>query len=342
MIRSAWILTISMFAAIPAHAQTANTPADVVTGVVQAADALLGTLSDNQRKKVRFSFQDEAQRHNWSNLPEGIVHRKGLRWGDLKENQRAAVNKLIAATLSPAGVQQVIDNMDGDEVLKDVASGGGRPAFGRDEYFLSILGKPSSTTPWTWQFGGHHLAINATIAVDQITLAPSLTGGQPADFELNGRNVRQVAEEEDKAFQLIGALTTDQRQTAVLANRYAEMIWGPGREGATPMQQGICAASLTAEQRTLLIELIRERIRVLNDVHAAIAMQPVVENLDETWFAWFGPTAVGSPASYRIQGPTVLIEFVPQRLGGDPMNHIHAMYRDPTNDYGVGFVRTAR
>ena len=37
---------------------------------------------------------------------------------------------------------------------------------------------------------------------------------------------------------------------------------------------------------------------------------------------------------WRIQGPAVIIEFCPQGLGGDPHNHIHAMYRDPANDYG--------
>jgi hypothetical protein len=40
------------------------------------------------------------------------------------------------------------------------------------------------------------------------------------------------------------------------------------------------------------------------------------------------------PAYYRIQGPTVVIEYAPQPLGGDPTMHIHTIYRDPTNDYG--------
>jgi hypothetical protein len=37
-------------------------------------------------------------------------------------------------------------------------------------------------------------------------------------------------------------------------------------------------------------------------------------------------------AYYRIQGPKLVIEYAPQRLGGDPSTHIHTMYRDPTND----------
>jgi hypothetical protein len=30
----------------------------------------------------------------------------------------------------------------------------------------------------------------------------------------------------------------------------------------------------------------------------------------------------------------MFIEFSPQGVGGDPANHVHTMYRDPTNDYG--------
>ena len=39
-------------------------------------------------------------------------------------------------------------------------------------------------------------------------------------------------------------------------------------------------------------------------------------------------------AYFRIHGPTVFIEFAPQRLGGDLTKHIHTIYRDPTNEYG--------
>ena len=50
-------------------------------------------------------------------------------------------------------------------------------------------------------------------------------------------------------------------------------------------------------------------------------------------------TTKGAAASFRIQGPTVLIEYAPQHLGGDATQHTHAMYRDPTNDYGASFLK---
>jgi hypothetical protein len=70
---------------------------------------------------------------------------------------------------------------------------------------------------------------------------------------------------------------------------------------------------------------------------AAPRLAEIEAALDDTWFAWSGPTdtAPGKniTAYYRIQGPKLVIEYAPQR-GSDPALHVHAMYRDPTNDYG--------
>ena len=62
-------------------------------------------------------------------------------------------------------------------------------------------------------------------------------------------------------------------------------------------------------------------------------MREIKASLADTWFAWSGPLEAGK-AYFRVQGPTILIEYAPQRLGGDVTMHLHSMYRDPTNDYG--------
>jgi hypothetical protein len=49
---------------------------------------------------------------------------------------------------------------------------------------------------------------------------------------------------------------------------------------------------------------------------------------------WSGPTTKGSAASFRIQGPTVVIEYAPQRGTG----HIHTVIRNPNDDYGVAEI----
>ncbi|MEK7831910.1 MAG: DUF3500 domain-containing protein, partial [Acidobacteriota bacterium] len=85
-----------------------------------------------------------------------------------------------------------------------------------------------------------------------------------------------------------------------------------------------------------LWDVVYEWVGILNDEAAAAKMAEIKANLNETWFAWSGSTTKGSGSYFRIQGPTLLIEFSPQR--GDT-EHIHTIYRDPTNDYGARLVK---
>ncbi len=320
--------------------QADQTPEQVVAEVVKAAETLLETLNDDQKQTVMFEFTDEEQRERWSNLPVGNYPRAGLRMGDLSEQQKEAVNGMIKATMSEIGYQQVIDNVISDEVLR--INSRRRTSFGKDEFFVAILGEPSTTKPWMWQFGGHHLAINATIVGDQVTLAPSLTGGQPVDYEWEGREVRQLAEEEDAAYELINSFSEEQLKIAVLGDRYVDLNFGPGESSIEPANEGIKIGELDEKQQTLAKQLIQHRIDILNPVHAKVKMEQVTAELSDTYFAWYGPTEAGEAATFRIQGPSLIIEYSPQRLGGQATNHLHAMYREPANDYGVGFIQQRR
>lgn len=80
-------------------------------------------------------------------------------------------------------------------------------------------------------------------------------------------------------------------------------------------------------------------VKSIAEIAAAARMAEIRADLNETWFAWSGPTAASpsghnGTAYYGVQGPKVVIEYAPQPLGGDPSMHIHTIYRDPTNDYG--------
>jgi hypothetical protein len=84
----------------------------------------------------------------------------------------------------------------------------------------------------------------------------------------------------------------------------------------------------------MLCDLVSEWTGMLNEENAKLKMEEVKKYIADTWFAWSGPTEKGKAAYFRIQGPTVFIEYAPQRLGGDTTKHIHTIYRDPANDYG--------
>jgi hypothetical protein len=186
------------------------------------------------------------------------------------------------------------------------------------------------------QFGGHHLALNITVAGEQGVLTPTLTGAQPAIFTLNGKTVRPLKGESDKAIALLNSLNDKQRSQAILNYRVANLVLGPGQDGKTIEPEGLKASAMSAGQRATLLDLISEWAGIIHESAAATRMAEIKAVLDDTWFAWSGPVSVslGSnvTAYYRIQGPGLVIEYAPQ--GGDPAMHIHTMYRDPTNDYG--------
>jgi hypothetical protein len=302
-------------------------------GIVRAAQALLDSFDSAQRAKVVFQFDDKEQRARWSNLPTSMVARRGLRMGDLTVEQRTGVMALLSAALSKMGYEKIVGIIEADEVLKG-SSGGGGPAFGRNEFYVSFLGVPSMTSPWMLQFGGHHLALNLTFLGEAGVITPSLIAVQPARYQINGRTVRPLGRETDKAFELIGSLDPSQRKVALLGFEMHDLVLGPGHDGETIQPEGIKASALKASQQQMLLELIAEWSGIIHDAAAAQKMSEVKANLPETWFSWSGPTDPGSAAYFRVQGPTVMIEYAPQKLGGDPTQHIHTMYRDFTNDYG--------
>jgi len=192
------------------------------------------------------------------------------------------------------------------------------------------------------QFGGHHLALNITITAERGVLTPTLTAAQPALYTLNGKTVRPLGQESDKAMALLNAFDDNQRKQAILGYGLADLVLGPGQDGKTIQPEGLKASAMNERQRAMLLDVISEWTVIVHESAATARMAEIKAGLDNTWFAWSGPTTVtpGSniTAYYRIQGPNLVIEYAPQRLGGDPSLHVHTMYRYPTNDYGKKFI----
>ena len=345
--------------------------------IVSAANTFLAALDQKQRQAVLFSFNDEEQRKRWSNFPVAMVPRGGISLKEMNPTQRAAAMALVASALSPRGFEKVQQIMEGDEVNKNTDQGpgnrgprppvasenpprfgnGGRPPsgrgagpqqfgngpiFGKDLYYVSILGTPSEKNPWMLQFGGHHLALNITIAGERGVLTPTLTGAQPALYTIDGKTVRPLGQESDKALALLNALDENQRKKAILSYELADLVLGPGQDGKTIEPEGLKASDMNGRQRAMLLDVISEWSGIIHESAAAARMAEIKAGLDDTWFAWSGPTAAAPgkniTAYYRIQGPNLVVEYAPQRLGGDPAMHVHTMYRDPTNDYGRKFI----
>lgn len=341
----ALVLSLATLATLATHAAGAQqqlSQAPATPRVVSAANAFLATLGGPERAKATFDF-NSPQRTRWSNLPSPMFQRNGLRLGDLTAPQRDAALALVASALSRDGYKKVTDIMNGDEVLKNAGGGrtGGRPgrggpSFGLDDYYIALLGTPSAATPWILQFGGHHLAINVTVVGAANVLTPSLPAAQPATYTLNGQTIRPLGKENDKGFVLINALDAAQQKQAILNYDVRDLVLGAGADGKVIQPEGILASALNGAQQALLLDIAHEWVGILNDEAAALKMAEIKTNLPRTYFAWSGSTKNGGLAYYRIQGPTVFIEYSPQQ--GD-LQHIHTIYRDPTNDYGAKLVK---
>jgi Protein of unknown function (DUF3500) len=356
-------------------AQTAKVPSvppadSQGKAIVGAAQAFLGSLDDQQRKAALFAWNDDAQRARWSNFP-ALFAREGVSLAQLNPVQRAALMKLLGTVLSPKGMQMVRDQMAADNVLAshpDAGRPGGRagsgpppgrrpddgpPAgmrqlppgaklFGADLYFVSFVGQPSTTSPWMLQFGGHHLALNATVAGPNLTLAPSLTGGQPLKFKAldDRRQVYLTKPEIDAAHALLFSLTPDQKKQTIRSDSYIQLVAGPQQDNVTVPAEGISSSQLNSAQKGKLLALIDSRLGIVNaDDHAPL-LAKVRASIDKLTFGWWGPTEQGKPAYWRVVGPGLVLEYSPQQLGtDDPMQHTHNMYRSPGNDYGKAWPR---
>src|SRR5262245_43309483 len=326
------VLSLFALTGLVVNAALAQSP---TAKIVTAARSFISTLDEPQRQRFLFAFDNQEQRVRWSNLPVRMVPRAGLSLGELNASQRSAALALVSSALSRRGFEKVQEIMDGDEVLK---GNGNNTMFGKDLYFISILGTPSEKDPWILQFGGHHLALNITIGGANGILTPSLTAAQPAFYTLNGKTVRPLGQESDKAVALLNSLAESQQKQAILTYRVSDLVLGPGQDGKTIQPEGLKASAMNDRQRTMLLDVISEWAGIVHDSASAARMAEIKAGMAETWFAWSGPTTAAPGRNvtgyYRIQGPNLVIEYAPQQTGGDPSMHIHTIYRDPTNDYG--------
>ncbi|OWK45474.1 DUF3500 domain-containing protein [Fimbriiglobus ruber] len=323
-----------------------------------AAKGFLDALDAKQKEKAAFEFASE-RKPAWSNLPTSFVPRNGVRMGDLSPEQRTKAMAVVAAVLSKEGYQKVVDIVAGDQMLAEGKGGGGGKGGGKDgkggdkggkggkgggkgggtmfgaaEYYLAIFGTPSETKPWMVQFGGHHLGVNVTIIGKHFVLTPTHTGAQPGLFKRDGKDVRPLGQEYDAGFKLMGALDDKQRKQAIIGERPMNLLLGPGQDGKKIEPKGVKGSDLTADQQKLLLDVIAAWITIGEPEAAAARMEEIKGTITDTYFAWSGPTAPGSAAYFRVQGPTLVIEYAPQ--GGN--DHIHTVIRNPKDDYGAALL----
>lgn len=305
--------------------------------IVAAASLFLDSLDDNQRQAATYRFTDNVQRSNWSNFPEGMVPRGGVKLGALSDSQRANLDKLLGEFLSEYGVKYITRQLAAEDLLipDDLF---GVMKYGSEHFYTAFLGEPSTTEPWMFQFGGHHLAMNFTVFGPLVSFSPMLTGGQPLRLRHDGDDIFIVQRETAAAQAFMDSLTDEQKVRAVRAARPIDLLLGPGKHGATVVPEGIKGSELAVMQRTLLLDVIDARLGFMNGDDHAEKMKTVVAEIEDTYFGWWGPQGVLGAAYFRVTSPSMVIEYAVQNGEEDSVNHAHSMYRELDNDYGAVWI----
>lgn len=221
-------------------------PTGVSTGPVRlAAERLLASLSPEQRDKVQFAVDDDEWRR-WANIH--ISTRQGVGFAEMDEAQQAAVWALLEAGMSQKGATLARDITRLEEHLAELMDD--HYQYGEHRYWITVMGEPSSTEPWGWQFEGHHLIVNYFVLGDQVVMTPTFMGSEPVRAEsgkYQGTEVLQA--EEALGLALIRGLTESQRERAIVSadkpgnNNYGELL----SDNVIVPVEGLPLADLTGE-----------------------------------------------------------------------------------------------
>ena len=304
---------------------------------LKTAEALLKTFRGPMRNVAVFDI-DAPERKGWSNLPARFVSRAGVSVGEMTEEQRSLLFNFLSASLGAEGYESVSEAMAAEAFLNG-DPGATFLKWSPENYWFAFYGVPSADSPWGWQFGGHHLALNISIDKDEVTsMSPTFVGTEPAHFTYDGVEYNAVVDMHVAGYAIYQALADDQRAVATLLSVPNDVVTGPGRDGAIPPQVGLSAAYMDQSQKNLMLDAIREWVAIQPEKDADRRMTEIESELDHTSFAWIGTTEVNSPSYFRIQGPTLIIELLSTEgnigQSAKGLGHYHTIYRNPTLEYG--------
>lgn len=320
---------------------------------------LLDGLSREQRERACLPFEDHAERTNWAYFPRRT---RGVALADLDHRQQKLVQRVVESGLSPQAYARARQVMAIDDVLDGIERG--RVTHFRDPalFYLALFVDDTQLFEPVrgWRFEGHHISLNYTFARDGLlAVSPQFLGSNPARISHNGFDIyRPLGDAEDLARELLDALSPELRAKAVvhpeapgdivLANlpfvaesdAAANLLVRTQMTGrGVPVEPfaalrfdpahplGVAAEDLSAGQRELLARLVAHYA----DRFPAGATWDGFSDSRELHFAWAGSAEVGAPHYYRLQGPSLVVEYDNTQDGA---NHVHTVVRHPANDFG--------
>ncbi len=316
----------------------------ITENITRAASNFVGSLNDEQKTKAQLPI-DSPLISDWQIIPKET--RKGLQLNEMNDDQRKSATALLRSVMSDIGYRKSTQIMNMENLLKELEANKKNGAL-RDStrYYFTLFGKPEMGKKWGLSIEGHHMSLNFLIEGDRvISSTPQAFAANPAIVRNENKvdiavGTRMLRIEETVAFELVQSLSESQRAIAVISEKATkEMrtlgVPQPTREASV----GIPFLKLSTLQQDQLKMLVNEYINATPDEVAEDRRQAILNagGWDPIHFSWEGALQPGIGHSYRVQGPTFLIEFVNTQpdAAGNLANHVHCLWRDIRGDFGV-------
>jgi hypothetical protein len=335
------VLALMLVAGLVGVAYMGQTAEPTGVKMAGAAQKFLDSLKEDQKTKATFTF-DDKERTNWHFVPLQTADkkptRKGLPLEEMTAEQKAAALALLRAGTSSDGYTKATTIMSLEAILKELEKDGAM-VRNPEWYFFTVFGSPSKNGKWGWRVEGHHLALNFTLDGGKVIgSTPAFFGSNPALVKDGPRKgLQTLPEAEVFARELFQSLDKDQKALALQKEQFKEIE----AQKAAPNvgePQGLPAAKMTDKQRDILIKLLQGYTNRMPADIAETEMKQLKEaGLEKVHFAYAGGVEAGEPHTYRVQGPTFIVEFlnVQKDSAGNAANHIHSAWRNIKGDFGL-------
>ncbi len=303
--------------------------------IVPAAAKFISTLDSNLQVHALYPF-DADERYTYHYFP--VNNRKGIAMDELNNLQKQAALDLIKTCLSEHTIKKVNEIIQLELLLKALEKRKPDDHY-RDpgKYYFTLFGVPANNSIWGWRLEGHHVYFNFS-ANDKILVSgtPGFLGANPAVVQEGSQKGQEVLKEErEMGFALLHELSTDELKKAITDSiAPGDIITGTNRKAMIQHPSGLGYSEMTGSQQGQFLQLIRLYVYRFTKLFADNMLKEIQEaGLNNLSFSWAGyqQPGIGSPHYYRIQGPTIIIEYDNTQNNA---NHVHTVVRDLKHDFG--------
>ncbi|HTI92590.1 MAG TPA: DUF3500 domain-containing protein [Puia sp.] len=303
--------------------------------IADAATVFLSLLDSGQQASCFYPF-DVDERYSFHYFP--VAGPKGIAMDKLNPGQTKAAWDLIKTCLSEKTVEKVGEIIQLEIILKELEHRQPNDHF-RDpgKYHLTIFGIPRNNTIWGWRLEGHHVSFNFSANNGKLVAGtPGFLGANPAVVQQGAGKGKEVLKEEREAgFALLHSLTKEELTMAIVDKTApGDIITYNNREAMIAHPEGLLYPEMSSAQQEQMLQLISLYVHRFTKLFADEMLKEIQEaGLDKLRFAWAGYTepGLGKPHYYRIQGPTIIIEYDNTQNNA---NHVHTVIRDLCHDFG--------